>query len=85
MAGYPTIPGAVVLTATCNSYLTKRGAIDCPTGGRSVRSGTSARSRDQTCDTWQELFHIVRVAHAVFPSNFAELVTVTGGEPADVA
>ena len=27
---------------------------------------------------------IERLAHAVFPTTFAELVTVTGGEPADV-
>jgi hypothetical protein len=28
---------------------------------------------------------IERFAHAVFPTNFDELVAVTGGEPADVA
>jgi len=29
--------------------------------------------------------HVEQFAHAVFPSTFAELVAVTGGEPADVA
>ena len=28
---------------------------------------------------------IEQFPHAVFPTTFAELVTVTGGEPADVA
>ena len=29
--------------------------------------------------------HIEQFPHAVFPSTFAELVKVTGGQPADVA
>lgn len=32
-----------------------------------------------------EACQIEQFAHAVFPTTYAELVAVTGGEPADVA
>jgi hypothetical protein len=45
------------------------------------------------CHTWRDRrltsvtkrCQIEQFAHAVFPSTFAELIAVTGGEPADVA
>ena len=41
------------------------------------------------CGTaWRQVAKRCRIekfAHAVFPSNFAELLAVTGGEAADVA
>jgi hypothetical protein len=47
-------------------------------GGRVVGSAASPSQVTKGCQ-------IERFAHAVFPTNFHELVAVTGGEPADVA
>ncbi len=40
---------------------------------------------DRALAQYDEVWAAGGVAHAVFPSTFAELVEVTGGEPADVA
>jgi prolyl-tRNA editing enzyme YbaK/EbsC (Cys-tRNA(Pro) deacylase) len=39
----------------------------------------------RTLERYDEVWAAGGIPHAVFPSTFAELVTVTGGEPADVA
>jgi hypothetical protein len=36
-------------------------------------------------EQYNEVWAAGGIAHAVFPTTFAELVAVTGGEPADVA
>ena len=38
-----------------------------------------------TLEQYDEVWAAGGIAHSVFPSTFAELVQVTGGEPADVA
>jgi prolyl-tRNA editing enzyme YbaK/EbsC (Cys-tRNA(Pro) deacylase) len=40
---------------------------------------------DRALAGYDEVWAAGGIAHAVFPSTFAELVAVTGGEPADVA
>lgn len=40
---------------------------------------------DRDLERYDEVWAAGGIPHAVFPSTFAELVTVTGGEPADVA
>lgn len=40
---------------------------------------------DRALEQYPEVWAAGGIAHAVFPSNFAELVAVTGGEAADVA
>jgi prolyl-tRNA editing enzyme YbaK/EbsC (Cys-tRNA(Pro) deacylase) len=40
---------------------------------------------DRALAAFDEVWAAGGIAHAVFPSTFKELVTVTGGEPADVA
>jgi prolyl-tRNA editing enzyme YbaK/EbsC (Cys-tRNA(Pro) deacylase) len=40
---------------------------------------------DRALERYDEVWAAGGIPHAVFPSTFAELVTVTGGEPADVA
>jgi prolyl-tRNA editing enzyme YbaK/EbsC (Cys-tRNA(Pro) deacylase) len=40
---------------------------------------------DRALEQYDEVWAAGGVAHAVFPSTFAELVAVTGGEPADVS
>ena len=40
---------------------------------------------DRALEAYDEVWAAGGIPHAVFPSNFAELVAVTGGEPADVA
>jgi len=40
---------------------------------------------DRALEQYDEVWAAGGIAHAVFPTTFAELVTVTGGEPADVA
>ena len=40
---------------------------------------------DRALAQYDEIWAAGGVAHAVFPSTFDELVTVTGGEPADVS
>ncbi len=40
---------------------------------------------DRALAAFDEVWAAGGIAHAVFPSDFAELVAVTGGEPADVA
>jgi prolyl-tRNA editing enzyme YbaK/EbsC (Cys-tRNA(Pro) deacylase) len=39
---------------------------------------------DRALAAFDEVWAAGGIAHAVFPSTFAELVEVTGGEPADV-
>ena len=54
----------------------------------SPRSGTRrrcARWSTATLAEFDEVWAAGGIAHAVFPTTFAELVAVTGGEPADVA
>jgi prolyl-tRNA editing enzyme YbaK/EbsC (Cys-tRNA(Pro) deacylase) len=40
---------------------------------------------DRALDVYTEVWAAGGIPHAVFPSTFAELVQVTGGDPADVA
>lgn len=40
---------------------------------------------DRALDAHREVWAAGGIPHAVFPTTFAELVAVTGGEPADVA
>ncbi|MCO1654853.1 YbaK/EbsC family protein [Pseudonocardia humida] len=40
---------------------------------------------DRALEAYPEVWAAGGIPHAVFPSTFAELVAVTGGEPADVA
>jgi prolyl-tRNA editing enzyme YbaK/EbsC (Cys-tRNA(Pro) deacylase) len=40
---------------------------------------------DRALESFDEVWAAGGIPHAVFPTTFAELVTVTGGEPADVA
>ncbi len=40
---------------------------------------------DRALAAYDEVWAAGGIAHAVFPTTFAELVAVTGGEPADVA
>ena len=40
---------------------------------------------DRALDGYDEVWAAGGIPHAVFPTTFAELVAVTGGEPADVA
>lgn len=40
---------------------------------------------DRALESYEEVWAAAGIPHSVFPSTFAELVTVTGGEPADVA
>jgi prolyl-tRNA editing enzyme YbaK/EbsC (Cys-tRNA(Pro) deacylase) len=40
---------------------------------------------DRALDAYDEIWAAGGIPHAVFPTTFAELVKVTGGEPADVA
>ena len=40
---------------------------------------------DRALAAYDEVWAAGGIPHAVFPSTFAELVKVTGGEPADVA
>ncbi|MEJ3656110.1 YbaK/EbsC family protein [Actinomycetes bacterium KLBMP 9759] len=40
---------------------------------------------DRALERYDEIWAAGGIAHAVFPTTFAELVKVTGGEPADVA
>ena len=40
---------------------------------------------DRALAAFDEVWAAGGIAHAVFPTTFDELVTVTGGEPADVA
>jgi prolyl-tRNA editing enzyme YbaK/EbsC (Cys-tRNA(Pro) deacylase) len=40
---------------------------------------------DRALEQYDEVWAAGGIPHAVFPSTFAELVAVTGGEPADVA
>jgi prolyl-tRNA editing enzyme YbaK/EbsC (Cys-tRNA(Pro) deacylase) len=40
---------------------------------------------DRDLAQYAEIWAAGGIAHAVFPTTFAELVAVTGGEPADVA
>lgn len=40
---------------------------------------------DRALEQYDEVWAAGGIAHSVFPSTFAELVKVTGGEPADVA
>ncbi len=40
---------------------------------------------DRALDAYDEVWAAGGIPHAVFPTTFAELVAVTGGEPADVA
>jgi prolyl-tRNA editing enzyme YbaK/EbsC (Cys-tRNA(Pro) deacylase) len=40
---------------------------------------------DRALEGYGEVWAAGGIPHAVFPTTFAELVTVTGGEPADVA
>ena len=40
---------------------------------------------DRALEQYDEVWAAGGVPHAVFPSTFAELLTVTGGDPADVA
>ncbi len=40
---------------------------------------------DRALERYDEVWAAAGIAHSVFPSTFAELVAVTGGEPADVA
>jgi prolyl-tRNA editing enzyme YbaK/EbsC (Cys-tRNA(Pro) deacylase) len=40
---------------------------------------------DRALDAYEEVWAAGGIPHAVFPSNYAELLAVTRGEPADVA
>src|SRR5690606_41737418 len=40
---------------------------------------------DRALEAYDEVWSAGGIPHAVFPTTFAELVEVTGGEPADVA
>jgi prolyl-tRNA editing enzyme YbaK/EbsC (Cys-tRNA(Pro) deacylase) len=40
---------------------------------------------DRALEVFDEIWAAGGIAHAVFPTTFAELLRVTGGEPADVA
>nr|WP_214405922.1 YbaK/EbsC family protein [Pseudonocardia lacus] len=40
---------------------------------------------DRALEAYDEVWAAGGIPHAVFPTTFAELVAVTGGEPADVA
>jgi prolyl-tRNA editing enzyme YbaK/EbsC (Cys-tRNA(Pro) deacylase) len=40
---------------------------------------------DRALEAYEEVWAAGGIAHAVFPTTFAELVAVTGGTPADVA
>jgi prolyl-tRNA editing enzyme YbaK/EbsC (Cys-tRNA(Pro) deacylase) len=40
---------------------------------------------DRALNAYGEVWAAGGIPHAVFPTTFAELVAVTGGEPADVA
>ena len=40
---------------------------------------------DRALEQYAEVWAAGGIPHAVFPTTYAELVTVTGGEPADVA
>jgi prolyl-tRNA editing enzyme YbaK/EbsC (Cys-tRNA(Pro) deacylase) len=40
---------------------------------------------DRDLESFDEVWAAGGIPHAVFPSTYAELVAVTGGEPADVA
>ena len=40
---------------------------------------------DRALEQYDEVWAAGGIAHAVFPTTFGELMTVTGGEPADVA
>lgn len=40
---------------------------------------------DRALEAFDEVWAAGGIAHAVFPTTYAELVAVTGGEPADVA
>jgi prolyl-tRNA editing enzyme YbaK/EbsC (Cys-tRNA(Pro) deacylase) len=40
---------------------------------------------DRALEQYEEVWAAGGIPHAVFPTTFAELVAVTGGEPADVA
>jgi prolyl-tRNA editing enzyme YbaK/EbsC (Cys-tRNA(Pro) deacylase) len=40
---------------------------------------------DRALEAYDEVWAAGGIPHAVFPSTFAELVKLTGGQPADVA
>jgi prolyl-tRNA editing enzyme YbaK/EbsC (Cys-tRNA(Pro) deacylase) len=64
-----------------------RAATGQPIGGVApVGHPTPLRTLvDRALERYDEVWAAGGIPHAVFPSTFAELVTVTGGEPADVA